>query len=216
MLAKFVDFVGTPIDVRPIGLYRIGLGLIISVLIMMWLPHWTELFSNQGFHVGPLAPWAPSPTVCWVLAILLSISTLLMTIGILTRGATAATLMIFAFLYGVDTINERALSSIVLVNLTIGLFSPWGNYLSLSNWRKPAETSSSSGTLGNPLYIRLWQMELLQMYFFSGVIKTMYPSWLDGSVLSSKFLWGVGVRRLASGCRTPYRTSCTRSSQSAQ
>ena len=96
--------------------------------------------------------------------------------------------MIFAFLYGVDTINERALSSIVLVNLTIGLFSPWRNYLSLSNWRKPAETSSSSGTLGNPLYIRLWQMELLQMYFFSGVIKTMYPSWLDGSVLKQIFM----------------------------
>ena len=188
MLTKLSDLVNTPIDLRPIGLYRIGLGLIISVLIMMWLPHWTELFSNEGFHLDRLSAWAPSPSTCGALLILLSISTFLMTIGFLTRTATAGTLIIFAFLYSLDSINERALSSIILVNLTIGLFSPWGNYCSLSSWRKRRITSLTSENFGNPLFTRLWQVELLQMYFFSGLIKTMHSSWIDGSVLKQIFM----------------------------
>ena len=188
MLARFEAFIGDPIDLRPIGLYRIGLGFIISILLMTWAPHWSELFSNEGFHLGPLASWAPSPIVCLGLGIVLSISTLMMTIGLLTRSATGVTLMIFTFLYGIDFINERALSSIIVVSLTIGFFSPWGDYLSLTSYRRSREAPSASKYLGNPIFTRLWQMQLLQMYFFSGLIKTMYPSWLDGSVLKQIFM----------------------------
>ena len=187
-MIKLTDFIAKPIGLAPIGVYRIGLGVVMAAQLIIWAPHWTELFSDAGFHIGPLADWAPSPTVCFGLGITLAASTLLMTAGLFTRAATAVTLIIFGFLHGIDTINERALTTIILVNLTIGLFSPWGDYFSLSAWHKRRRGIPTAEKLGNPIHVRLWQIQLLQMYFFSGVMKTMYPTWFDGKVLSQIFM----------------------------
>ena len=188
MFNKYMDLIRKPADLRPIGLYRFGLGIIILAHIMRWAPHWAELFSNEGFHVGRFAHWAPTPNTCYVLAVLISISTIMMTIGVFTRTSTGVTLIIFAFLYALDRVNERALSSIILVNLSIGFFSPWGDYFSLSSWRKCRKDDSTIKKLGSPLSIRLWQVQLLQMYFFAGIMKTMYPGWLNGEVLRQIFM----------------------------
>ena len=188
MRTNLIDFISKPIDLRPIGIYRIGLGLIIMVSIIAWVPHLNELFSNEGFHIGPLSSWAPSPKGCIILTVILSISTLLMTIGAVTRMATLVTLLILTFLYGIDSINERALSSIILVNLFIGLLSPWGEFYSVSRWRRRQGNVPVRKSLGNPLALRLWQLQLLQMYFFAGIMKTSYPDWYDGRVLNQIFM----------------------------
>ena len=188
MIEKFMEFLSKPVDFRPMGLYRIGMGLIIGALLVRYAPHYLELFSDGGFHLGPWDWLAPPPSVCLALIFALGISTFLMTVGLFTRLATATTLIVFTFLYGLDTINEKALSSIIIVNLSIGLFSPWGESFSVSNWNTPQMKSGPTNYFGNPLCIRLWQVELLQMYFFAGVMKTHYESWFSGKVLKHIFM----------------------------
>ncbi len=188
MIQAFRDSLERSIDLRPLALFRVGLGLIIIVHILDWGPHLTELFSNQGFQIGPWASWAPSPHQCLVLMTILLMSTLLMTVGVWTRWTTAITLVIFAFFYQIDSINEKVLYSMILTSLIIGLLSPWGRYLSVWNTVTGASQPEVAEYLGNPLFIRLWQLSLIQMYFFAGLIKTRNELWLNGEVLRQIFM----------------------------
>jgi len=201
MTDKFLEWLESPVDLRPQGLYRIGLGLIIIGHIVGWAPYLTELFSNQGFHLGIWAPWAPSPIGCVLLMLALFLSSLLLTVGLWSRLATVMTLVLFTFFTGIDTINEKALYSMISINLIIGCFSPWGDYLSMTWWRNTSKNRETFKTQGNPIFIRLWQVGLLQMYFFAGLIKTHHEGWWNGEVLQQIMMgrWSSAIGLWLSG-----------------
>lgn len=178
-----------------ICLYRVGLGLITTWDAASWLPHSAELFSSDGFHLGPLAALSPPPSAAFALCLLLVISALCVAGGLFTRTAIAVTLVLESFLYALDGINEKANTSIVLVAMTILLFSRCGSLYSLDAWRRRRRERADVETGACIFPQRLLQLELAQVYFFAGLIKLTQSEWLDGSAIWNALgsRWGTGI-----------------------
>ena len=94
-----------PVDA--VCLYRAGLGTILFGISLLWLPHTTELFSSETFHLGPLSDHAPAPSMAFALCVALAITSLGVALGFLTRLSLLVTLGLWTFLYAIDTINEK-------------------------------------------------------------------------------------------------------------
>jgi hypothetical protein len=167
-------------DPVPLALYRAGFGALVAFECLTRLPHATELYSDEGFHLGTLAHTAPSPVVATAAVALCALASIALALGYRTRLAAVTALALWSWLYGIDQLNERALHSLILVVLALLALSGAGDDLSLDARRRgaPAETVSVT-----PL--RVLQLHFAQMYFFAGVVKILSPGWATGDVLAA-------------------------------
>lgn len=185
-----------PVD--SLCLYRAGIGALIFFESVCWLPYTTELFSNDGFHLPNLPGLPiPSPTLAFLLCVALSVTSLMMAVGLFTRLSMLSTLILWAYALGIDTINEKAAQTISIVVITLLLFSPCGNRYSLDAWlRRRRGLADLPGT--SRIFVqRLLQIEFAQIYFFCGVAKMTNPGWVDGSafyrIINGRFATEIGV-----------------------
>ncbi len=190
-----------PVLLDALCLYRAGIGLLLGAEAATWLPHTTELFSADGFHLGFLARFAPPPALAFGLCLLLVLGAAAVAIGWHTRTAVAATLLLWFFLYGIDQINEKSLHSIAIVVLAILLFSPCGARYSCDDWLRRRRGLPRHPDLACALPLRLLQLEFAQVYFFAGIAKIFSPGWVDATVLTRALAshWATGVGVWASG-----------------
>jgi hypothetical protein len=177
-MAARPDFWHGPVPVDSVCVYRTGFGLLLCVEVLGWLPHATELFSNDGFHLGPLAHLAPPPPIAAALCIALAATSACVSLGLYTRAATVATLILWLFLYGIDHINEKAISTIVAVVLLILCWAPCGARYALDSRRR----KSPAPEVMCALPLRLLQLQFAQVYFFSGIAKLNNHAWVNGTV----------------------------------
>ena len=187
------DFWHGPVLLDSLCLYRAGFGLLLCGEAVTWLPHTTELFSADGFHLGILARFAPPPPVAFLLCLLLVLAAAAVGIGWHTRAALATTLGLWSFLYGIDQINEKAIHSVAIVVVTILLFSACAARYSLDDWLRRRRGLPRCPDHACAFPLRLLQLEFAQVYFFAWISKIASPGWVDGTVLT---------RALASGWAT--------------
>ena len=172
--------------VEPLCLYRAGFGTLLCLESMYRLPYITELFSSEGFHAPLLAVPAPPPALAVAIALTLVVTTACIALGFLTRTAIVVTAILWGYFYAIDGINERAVHSIVLVVMTILLFSPCQARLSVDAHRARARGGPSRREVC-AFTTRLLQLEFAHIYFFSGIAKMMNPEWVNGTVTSRLF-----------------------------
>lgn len=179
----FTQWLYGEVPVDGVCLYRAGLGLIIVVESILRLPYAVEFFSNQGFHVGPLAAFAPSPFAAVALSLALIFFAILVTVGYLTRPVLIMTLVLWSYLFLIDLINEKAAHSITIVMLFFLLFSQCDARYSVDDWlRRRRKLPRKKGT-ASFFVQRLMQVYILQGYFFSGLVKVINPDWISGVTL---------------------------------
>lgn len=175
------DFWHGPVPAARLGRYRLMFGLLLFGEVLSWLPDSRELFSNAAFH--PPGVWAPSPALAPVLVLCLAASCLFFAVGIRTKPFLLSALLLWNFLTGVDLTGERAIHTIAQVIMAVLLFSDCGRALSLDALlRRRRGLEVPALVCAFPL--RLLQLEIAQVYFFSGLHKLAAGGWADGAALS--------------------------------
>lgn len=183
-------------DPLPLALYRAGFGALLCGEALGRLPYAPELYGAEAFHRSRFHVPMPSPTASYGVVLAAALTAAAVSIGWRTRPMALAAMGLWAWLYAIDQINEKALHSLVLVVLALLALSDAGAAYSLDARRRR--------TSGAPAVTRVWitpkrllQLHFAQVYFFAGIGKLFAAGWVTGQVLglsaSSRWATDVGL-----------------------
>ena len=191
------EFWHRQVSVDSLCLYRVGFGAMLCVEAISWLPHATELFSNQGFHLGPWARWAPAPAMAFLLNLVLVVATALVAVGRWTKPALAVAIVIWQFFCLVDGLMVYSIHMVAVMVMGILLLAPCDWRYSLEDWLRQRRGLPRRPATACGFALRLLQLEFAQVYFFTGLTKLSNPAWPTGEVffqcLQSRWANPIGV-----------------------
>jgi hypothetical protein len=193
----------TPADPLPLAVIRIGTGLLLTWSSSVWLLDADAFFGSDGWLPPEQVwrmndqPWqwsgyfaASSPTAIRVLAGITLAASILLTLGLATPLAAATALVGFLSAANRAPLNVFGLDDalgMLLIPLAIG---PSGARLSLDRLiAGPGQGEQGGSVLAN-IALRLIQVHLCVVYFFSGCGKMLGASWWEGTAL-----WGAAANR---------------------
>ncbi len=182
--AALDDLLGRPVSMRALALLRVLAG---PVVLLHLRPFLSDSLDGQtyrdAFH-EPYAAWYPEvPDAVYVgLLWLAAAAAIAMSLGLLTRLATATTFVIVAYNLLLSTThfhNNRAYLVIVLGLLAV---APCGRELSLDAWlcRRRGRPALDLSAPAWPLW--LLRFECAAVYAASGLSKLVDPDWFGGTV----------------------------------
>jgi hypothetical protein len=190
----------TPADPLPLALIRITTGLLLAWSSLVWLLDADAFFGIGGWQAPGNVwrsndqPWqwswyfaAGSPMAVRVLGGVTLAAAVMLTVGLFTPLATVVSLAGL-----VSAVNRAPLNvfgfddtlGLLLIPLAIG---PSGAALSLDARLSPATANAGRSTRAG-LALRLLQVQLCVVYFFSGGGKLLGASWWEGTAL-----WGAAA-----------------------
>ena len=188
----------TPADPLPLAVVRIATGLILAWSSCVWLADVDGFFGTAGWmppeHVWRMndQPWqwsgyfaAPGPNGIRVIAGLTLIAAILLTIGLATPLAAVTALVGFLCAANRAPLNTFGLDDtlgMLLIPLAIG---PAGARLSLD---RLLGAGGGGPSVAANIALRLIQVHLCVVYFFSGCGKMLGASWWEGTAL-----WGAAA-----------------------
>lgn len=183
-LAMLDEALGRRVSMRALALLRVLVGPVVLLHLRPFLA------DSAGGHIyrdtfhEPYAAWYPELPRALYVALLWAgaAAALAMTVGLVTRVATAATFGVVAynlFLSTTHVHNNRAYLVIVLAALAV---APCGRELSVDAWRRRRR-----GLPPLPLTAPAWPLLLLRfeasvVYGASGLSKLVDPDWFGGTV----------------------------------
>lgn len=183
-LAGFDDLLGGAVSMRAPALLRVLAG---PAVLLHLRPFLSDALRGRIYRDAfwePYAAWYPDlPRGVYVgLLWLAAVAAIAMTLGLLTRLATATTFAIVAYNLFLSTThfhNNRAYLVIVLGVLAV---APCGRELSLDAWirRRRALPALDPRAPAWPLW--LLRFECAAVYGASGVSKLVDPDWFGGTV----------------------------------
>jgi uncharacterized membrane protein YphA (DoxX/SURF4 family) len=183
-LARFDELLGRPVSMRALALLRVLAGPVVLLHLRPFLSDSLDGQTYRDFFNEPYAAWYPElPEPVYVgLLWLAAVAAVAMSLGFLTRLATATTFAIVAwnlFLSTTHFHNNRAYLVIVLGVLAV---APCGRELSLDAWirRRRGLPPLDSAAPGWPLW--LLRFECAAVYGASGLSKLLDPDWFGGTV----------------------------------
>jgi hypothetical protein len=189
----------TPSDPLPLAVVRICTGAIFTWACAVWLLDVDAFFGTGGW----LAPWqvwrmndqpwqwswyfaASSPTAIRTLTWITFVSAVLLTVGLATPLAAIVSLLGFISMANRAPLNVFGLDDtlgMLLVGLAVG---PAGARLSLD--RLFGAAGQGGPSTWATIALRLIQLHLCVVYFFSGCGKMLGASWWEGTAL-----WGAAA-----------------------
>jgi hypothetical protein len=181
VVGRFDELLGRPVSMRSLALLRVLAGPI--VLLHLWPFLSSDQIYRDAFY-APYANWYPEfPRAVYIALLwLAAVSAVAMSLGILTRIATATTFAIVAYNLFLSTThfhNNRAYLVIVLAVLAV---APCGRELSVDAWlrRRRGLPALDVHAPGWPLW--LLRFECAAVYGASGISKLLDPDWFGGTV----------------------------------
>ncbi len=178
------ELLGRPVSMRALALLRVLVGPV--VLLHLW-PFLSDALDGRVYSDAfyePYAGWYPEvPESVYVgLLWLAAAATVAMSLGVLTRLATATTFAIVAYNVFLSTThfhNNRAYLLIVLGLLAV---APCGRELSVDAWlrRRRGLPALDLSAPAWPLW--LLRFECAAVYGASGLSKLVDPDWFGGTV----------------------------------
>jgi vitamin K-dependent gamma-carboxylase len=184
LVAAFDDLLGRAVSMRALALLRVLAGPVVLLHLEPFLADaWDGRTYREAFY-EPYAAWYPElPDAAYVGVLsLAAVAAVAMSLGLLTRLATATTFAIVAYNLFLSTThfhNNRAYLVIVLGVLAV---APCGRELSLDAWirhrrgRPPLDPTAPAW----PLW--LLRFECGAIYAASGLSKLVDPDWFGGTV----------------------------------
>jgi uncharacterized membrane protein YphA (DoxX/SURF4 family) len=184
LLDRFDDLLGRAVSMRGLALLRVLAGPVVLLHLRPFLADSLDGHTYRDAFHHPYAAWYPElPEAAYVALLwLAAAAAVAMSVGLLTRLATATTFAIVAYNVFLSTThfhNNRAYLLIVLGALAL---APSGRELSLDAWlrrrhEKPARALSAPAW---PLW--LLRFECAAIYAASGFSKLLDPDWFGGTV----------------------------------
>ena len=190
------EFWFTPADPLPLAVVRIATGLLLTWACAVWLRDPDAFFGPGGWLPAHEVwrmndqPWqwswyfaASSPTAVRVLMGITLAAAVLLTLGLATRLAAVVALAGFVSAANRAPLNVFGFDDtlgLLLIPLVIG---PAGACLSIDRWLGLAGQGGASVTAA--IALRLLQVQLCVVYFFSGCGKMFGASWWEGTAI-----WG--------------------------
>jgi hypothetical protein len=184
LLARFDDLLGRPVSMRALALLRVLAGPVVLLHLRPFLTDGLDGRTYQDFFHQPYAAWYPELSEGLYVGLLClgAAAAVSMSLGLLTRLATAATFGVVAYNLFLSTThfhNNRAYLVIVLGVLAV---APCGRELSLDAWlrRRRGRPPLDPTAPGWPLW--LLRFECAAVYGASGLSKLLDPDWFGGTV----------------------------------
>jgi Vitamin K-dependent gamma-carboxylase len=190
--ARFDEALGRAVSMRALALLRVLAGPAVLWHLQPFLSDGLDgRIYSDGFY-EPYAAWYPElPGAVYVgLLWLAAAAAVAMSIGFLTRLATATTLGIVAYNLFLSTThfhNNRAYLVIVLGLLAV---APCGRELSVDAWvrRRRGQPALDTSAPAWPLW--LLRFECAAIYGASGLSKLVDPDWFGGTVTWQRVVRG--------------------------
>jgi hypothetical protein len=189
----------TPADPLPLAVIRICTGLLLVWSSLVWLRDADAFFGADGWMAADEVwrmndqPWqwswyfaAPTPAVVRGLAVVAPVAAILLTVGLATPIAAVVSLVAFISAANRAPLNVFGLDDtlgLLLVGLVVG---PAGDRLALDGPVRGRGRGAAS--IRANIALRLIQIHLCVVYFFSGCGKMLGASWWEGTAL-----WGAAA-----------------------
>jgi uncharacterized membrane protein YphA (DoxX/SURF4 family) len=184
VIARVDDLLGRDVSMRALALLRVLAGPAVLLHLQPFLSDGLDGRTYQDGFYEPYAAWCPElPEGVYLgLLWLAAVAAVAMSLGLLTRLATATTFVIVAYNLFLSTThfhNNRAYLVIVLGLLTV---APCGRELSLDAWirRRRGLPALDPSAPAWPLW--LLRFECAAIYGASGLSKLIVPDWFGGTV----------------------------------
>ncbi len=184
LIAAFDELLGRPVSMRALALLRVLAGPVVLLHLEPFLSDSLDGRIYRDAFYEPYAAWYPEvPDAVYVgLLWLAAVAAVAMSLGLLTRLATATTFAIVTYNLFLSTThfhNNRAYLVIVLGLLAV---APCGRELSLDAWlrRRRGRPALDLSAPAWPLW--LLRFESAAIYGASGLSKLLDPDWFGGTV----------------------------------
>jgi uncharacterized membrane protein YphA (DoxX/SURF4 family) len=184
VIATVDELLGRPVSMRALALLRVLAGPAVLLHLQPFLSDGLDGRTYQDGFYEPYAAWYPElPEGVYLgLLWLAAVAAVVMSLGLLTRLATAMTFVIVTYNVFLSTThfhNNRAYLVIVLGLLTV---APCGRELSLDAWirRRRGLPVLDPSAPAWPLW--LLRFECAAIYGASGLSKLVDPDWFGGTV----------------------------------
>jgi uncharacterized membrane protein YphA (DoxX/SURF4 family) len=184
LLERFDALLGRSVSMRGLSLLRVLTGPVVLLHLRPYLSDSLEGRTyGDAFH-HPYAAWYPElPEPAYVALLwLAAVAAVAMSVGFLTRLATATTFAIVAYNVFLSTTHFHNNRAYLLIVLGVLAVAPCGRELSLDGWlrrrrnRPPLDLSAPAW----PLW--LLRFECAAIYGASGLSKLVDPDWFGGTV----------------------------------
>jgi hypothetical protein len=184
VLARFDELLGRAVSMRALALLRVLTGPIVLLHLQPFLSDAGGGETYRDAFYEPYVSWYPElPEGLYIgLLWLAAVAAVALSLGFLTRLATATTFAIVAYNLFLSTThfhNNRAYLVIVLALLAV---APCGRELSVDTWlrRRRGRPALDRSAPAWPLW--LLRFECAAIYGASGLSKLVDPDWFGGTV----------------------------------
>ena len=182
--AAFDELLGRPVSMRALVLLRVLAGPAVLLHLQPFLSDALDGRIYRDAFYEPYASWYPElPDAVYVALLGLAVvAAVAMSLGFLTRLATATTFAIVTYNLFLSTThfhNNRAYLVIVLALLAV---APCGRELSLDAWIRRRRGRPALDTRAPAWPLWLLRFECAAIYGASGLSKLLDPDWFGGTV----------------------------------
>ena len=184
MVARLDELLGRRVSMRALALLRVLAGPAVLLHLQPFISDALDGRTYRDAFYEPYAAWYPElPDSVYVgLLALAAVAAVAMSLGFLTRVATATTFAIVAYNLFLSTThfhNNRAYLVIVLGLLAV---APCGRELSLDAWLRRRRGRPAMDTTAPAWLLWLLRFECTAVYGASGLSKLLDPDWFGGTV----------------------------------
>jgi uncharacterized membrane protein YphA (DoxX/SURF4 family) len=184
LLDRFDDLLGRAVSMRGLALLRVLTGPVVLLHLRPFLADSLDGHTYRDAFHHSYAAWYPElPEAAYVALLwLAAAAAVAMSVGLLTRLATATTFAIVAYNVFLSTThfhNNRAYLLIVLGALAL---APSGRELSLDAWLRRRQDKPALALSAPAWPLWLLRFECAAIYAASGFSKLLDPDWFGGTV----------------------------------
>jgi hypothetical protein len=184
LIERLDDLLGRPVSMRSLALLRVLTGPVVLLHLRPLLSDSLDGRTYQDAFYEPYAAWYPElPEAMYVgLLWLAAAAALSMSLGLLTRLATATTFAIVAYNVFLSTTHFHNNRAYLLIVLGVLAVAPCGRELSVYAWarRRRGRPAPNPSAPAWPLW--LLRFECAAVYGASGLSKLVDPDWFGGTV----------------------------------
>ena len=184
MIAAFDELLARRVSLRALELLRVLAGPVVLLHLQPFLSDSLDGRTYSDAFYEPYASWYPelSEPVYIALLWLAAVAAVAMSLGVLTRLATATTFALVAYNLFLSTTNFHNNRAYLLIVLGMLAVAPLGRELSVDAWlrRRRGRRTPDLSAPAWPLW--LLRFEASAVYAASGFSKLVDPDWFGGTV----------------------------------